>query len=135
MLGPLLFLVFIDDIVHIIQNCQIRLFADDTCLFITVDNRAEAAEMINLDLANIEDWSREWLVNFSAPKTKSLIISNKHYTHEHPRLFLHNQEIKEVSQHKHLCVTLSSNLRWNAHLDDVVSKCTKKLDMMRALKF
>ena len=134
-LGPLLFLVFIDDIVHIIQNCQIRLFADDTCLFITVDNRAEAAEMINLDLANIEDWSREWLVNFSAPKTKSLIISNKHYTHEHPRLFLHNQEIKEVSQHKHLGVTLSSNLRWNAHLDDIVSKCTKKLDMMRALKF
>ena len=91
--------------------------------------------MINSDLGNIENWSRDWLVNFSAPKTKSLIISNKHNINEHPRLFLHNQEIKEISHHKHLGVTLSSNLRWNAHLEDIVSKCTKKLDIMRALKF
>ena len=91
--------------------------------------------MINSDLNNIENWSRDWLVNFSAPKTKSLIISNKHHLHEHPRLYLHNQEIKEISHHKHLGVTLSTNLRWNAHLDDIVKKCTKKLDIMRALKF
>ena len=36
-LGPLLFLIFINDITHVIKHCKIRLFADDTCLFIEVD--------------------------------------------------------------------------------------------------
>ena len=69
-LGPLLFLVFINDITYVIKHCQIRIFADDTCLFITVDNRNEAARLINEDLQAIEIWAEQWLVRFSTPKTE-----------------------------------------------------------------
>ena len=48
--GPLLFLLFIDDLVETVQHCKIRLFADDTCLYIEIDNREEAAEFVNEDL-------------------------------------------------------------------------------------
>jgi hypothetical protein len=73
-LGPLLFLVFINDITHVVNHCSIRLFADDTCLFITVDDREVAADCVNSDLRNIHEWANQWLVTFSPPKTEGLVI-------------------------------------------------------------
>ena len=55
-LGPLLFLLYINDIVLDIKS-NIRLFADDTSLFIIVENPFEAAYIINNDLAKITRWA------------------------------------------------------------------------------
>ena len=71
--GPLLFLIFINDITHVIRRCKIRLFADDTCLFIEVDEPAEAAEILNDNLSRIQEWANKWLATFSPPK----IAANK----------------------------------------------------------
>ena len=68
-LGPLLFLIFINDITYCVRHCQIRLFADDTSLFIEVDNRQDAALKIDEDLEAISQWAKKWLVQFSPPKT------------------------------------------------------------------
>ena len=76
-LGPLLFLIYINDIVNTVSHCEIRMFADDTCLFLEVDDRDAAAALINEDLNSIYKWSKSWLIQFSPPKTKSLTISNK----------------------------------------------------------
>ncbi len=54
-----------------------RIFADDTCIFITVDNRDVSLQRINEDLEAIHRWSDNCLVKFSAPKTKFMVISNK----------------------------------------------------------
>ena len=62
-LGPLLFLIFINDIVTEIGS-SIRLFADDTSLFIIVDNPDVAAEILNADLEKIAKWAEAWLVKF-----------------------------------------------------------------------
>ena len=109
-LGPLLFLLYINDISHVIQHCQIRLFADDTCLFIEVDNREDAADKINKDLQNLFEWSKEWLVNFSDAKTNSLIISNKQDLNRNPHVSMNNIPIKEVRSFKYLGLTFTQNL-------------------------
>ena len=54
-LGPLLFLIFINDLTHVIDHTNMRLFADDTCLFITVDNRITASNAINDNLRAIQN--------------------------------------------------------------------------------
>ena len=110
-LGPLLFLVFIDDLTKVVRHTQIRLFADDTCLFITVDNRDATTAQVNVDLDAIEKWSDEWLVTFSAPKTKSMIISNKMDRNNNPQVSMHNSVLEDVSHHKHLGLVLSNNLQ------------------------
>ena len=61
-LGLLLFLVYINDIVVEAIHCKIRLFADDTSLYIIVDNQAEAAQMLNSDMEKINQWAKRWLV-------------------------------------------------------------------------
>ena len=64
LLGPLLFLVFINDIVNEIGSC-IRLFADDTSLFIIVDDPVASAERLNADIIKILQWAETWLVTFN----------------------------------------------------------------------
>ena len=76
-LGPLLFLIYINDIVDDIHSC-IRLFADDTSLYIIVDNPISAADELNADLAKIHAWAVRWLVSFNPAKSESMILSRKH---------------------------------------------------------
>ena len=117
-LGPLLFLLFIDDIVNVVTQCQIRLFADDTCLFIEVDNRERTAELINADLVQIQNWANRWLVTFSPTKTKSLIISNKDDAILNPQVELNGHAIDEVDSHTYLGLKFSRNLSWSHHNND-----------------
>ena len=75
-LGPLLFLVFINDITEN-MNPNIRLFADDTALFIDFDDESEAVDLINKDLDIINKWAEWWLVKFCPSKTETLLVSLK----------------------------------------------------------
>ena len=133
-LGPLLFLIFINDITHVIRHCNIRLFVDDTCLFIEVEDTAEAAAALNKDLEHIQSWADKWLVTFSPPKTKEMLITTK-APREQPPLSLNNQPITVVESHKHLGVTLSNNLSWRKHAEEIAKKANKCLGILRPLKF
>ena len=106
-LGPLLFLVFINDITDNIQS-HIKLFADDTMLYLDTEDHTKAAQILNQDLQNIYAWSQKWLVNFNAKKTESLIFTTKTVKQQHPPLILNNTAIAEVNNHTHLGLTLSS---------------------------
>ena len=57
-LGPLLFLIFINDTTHVKRHCQICMFADDTSLFIEVGNRDRVAMLIDDDLVAVTNWTR-----------------------------------------------------------------------------
>ena len=81
-----------------IGSC-IRLFADDTSLFIIVDDPVSSAERLNGDLVKILQWAETWLVTFSPNKTESLTISHKTNRPIHPPLYLNNQQITEVDRH------------------------------------
>ena len=74
MLGPLLFLIYMKGIVRNI-NSSIRLFADDTSLYIIVENPIQAATILNSDLSQIYTWAPNWLVTFNQSMTESLLFS------------------------------------------------------------
>ena len=82
-LGPLLFLLYINDIVENI-NSSTRLLADDTSLYIIVDNPTEAANQLNSDLSKIHQWATKWLVKFNPANSESVIFSRKHNKPYHP---------------------------------------------------
>ena len=133
-LGPLLFLIYINDIVKDI-GCTIRLFADDTSMYIIVETPQVAANYINIDLSRISNWAADWFVDFSTRKTFSMILSRKVDPPQHPPLFMNNIILPETDTHKHLGLTLSSSCNWSSHINEISSKACTRLNLMRTLKF
>ena len=133
-LGPLLFLLYINDIVENI-NSSIRLFADDTSLYIIVDNPTQAAYQLNSDLLKIHQWATKWLVTFNPSKSESVIFSRKRNKPIHPNIFMDRQPIQEVNSHKHLGIFFSSDCTWHEHLEYIKCKAWARINVMRKLKF
>ena len=133
-LGPLLFLFYINDIVHDIGSNN-RLFADDTSLFIIVEDAITAAACLNNDLDKISQWAAKWLVTFHPSKTESLLISRKTIKERHPPIFMQNHRVVEVHSHKHLGVVLSSDCSWHQHVKYITDKAWNRINIMRKLKF
>ena len=120
-LGPLLFIIFINDIVDDI-TCDIRLFADDTSLSIAVEDPKCAAKLLNEDLEKIHNWARKWLVSFNPAKTKTMTFSNKRVKVIHPPLEFGSTTLEQVTSHKHLGFVLSEDCKWKRHVDSICSK-------------
>jgi hypothetical protein len=133
-LGPLLFLIYINDIVADV-NSNIRLFADDTSLFLEVDHANNTASALNADIKKITDWAKTWLVTFNPNKTESLLISRKLNKPIHPPLEILDTQISEVTSHKHLGVYLSNDCSWHSHIDYIKSKAWIRINIMRKLKY
>ena len=133
-LGPLLFLLFINDIVKDI-GCNIRLFADDTSLFLVVENPDTAAEILNLDLDKIMLWAKKWLVLFNPVKTEAFLASRKINRPIHPPLLMEDTQIVEVDSHKHLGIIFQNDCSWHNHIDYVKEKAWARVNAMRKLKY
>ena len=132
-LAPLLFLVYINDIVVDIGS-SIRLFADDTSLYIIVDDPVTAASCLNTDLQRITRWAAIWLVSFNPTKTEAFLASRK-LNRNHPPIYMQNQQITEVEEHKHLGIYFSNDCTWHHHIKYITDKAWTRINIMRKLKF
>ena len=100
-LGPLLFLIYINDFpTNISSTCF--LFADDSLLMDEVITPVDTSNQLNGDLNVISDWASRWLVTMNPKKIENIIFSCKLVKPLHPALILNNEPIKTVSQHDHL---------------------------------
>ena len=121
-LGPLLFLPYINDIVNE-TNSNTRLFADDTSLYIPVivESPVTAAQTLNSE--------------FNPAKTLAMTITRKTNSPIYPTLYLDNTPIEETKTHKHLGLYLSSDCTWSEHITYICKTAWQRLNMLRGLKF
>jgi hypothetical protein len=133
-LGPLLFIVFINDILTDI-NLTKKLFVDDTSLYLIVDDPQETAQTLNDDLVKLHAWSTKWLVNFNPQKTETMTISRKLDKPHQPNLIINNTIISTVTEHKHLGLQLSDDGHWNKHIDMITKKAFSRVNILRKFKF
>ena len=122
--------MYINDIVNDIDS-YIRLFADDTSLYIIVEDPLAAAGSLNTDLDRISQWAATWLVSFNSAKTESLLISRKTNRPYHPPLFMQEYQITEVESHKHLGLYLSNDCSWHKHIDYITEKAWYRINILR----
>ena len=135
-LGPLLFLVYINDICSGVKSI-VQLYADDTSLFHVIKNRniISAVNAINDDLLVIQRWSHQWLVEVSTDKSVTMIISRKSIPTGRQPVIFGNNPLKNVCNHKHLGLWFDTKLSWSYHIDQICIQASKRLNMMLPLKY
>ena len=116
-LGPLLFLLFINDIVDVVSN-SMKLFADDASLYCIVDDQNETAESLNSDLNSLSTWASDWCVNFNASKTKPMLFTRKPDVNI-PSLYMNDDVLEDVLKHKHLGIHFCPNGNWKDHINEI----------------
>ena len=129
-LGPLLFLVYVNDLPNNI-NSQVKMYADDTSLLLPSKNIDAARQILNEDLETLHLWSKKWHVLFNPEKTVSMTISRKA---ELPLdVEMDRVKINQVTSHKHLGVVIQNNGKWTEHVKELATKTSQKVDQLRSL--
>ena len=129
-LAPLLFLVYINDIT---SNIDINLFAVDTSLLDIVDKPDSSSFRLNRDLETLNVWATQWLVTFNASKTDAITFPQNRTVY--PILYLNNVELATIDSHSHLGLALTKNLSWKEHINKVVLKAMRRVNIIKGLKF
>jgi hypothetical protein len=131
--GCLLFLVFINDIADGMTDLG-RLFADDTSVGHIANDKYSLKDMVNLDLAYFNDWSKRWLVKFNQNKTEMMVFSTRD-TKSYLNFDFDGTQLTDVELHKYLGVSFSNDCKWNKHIDKLIEKSSKQLNLLRKLQF
>ena len=124
-MGPLLFLIFLNDIESNIDS-DISLFADDTSLLHIFSKSYVAEKIINSDLLKLQSWANSWLVKFNPVKTKYMIISNKN-PKSSLNILLGGNKIEKVKTLKHLGIIFSEDFKWKNHIENIVKSAKMKI--------
>lgn len=127
-LGPLMFLIYINDIGDNILS-PLRLFADDALLYSTVSS-VEDALRLQSDLHKLARWSDMWQMHFNALKCYLLRM----FSHKTPILhtyFMKQTKLTAVEQNPYLGVALDKNLSWKPHIDSTCQKGTNALNFIK----
>ena len=112
-LGPLLFLAFINDLPESTSS-DTRLFADDALIYRHIKSD-EDARRLQQDLDALQKWEREWQMNFHPEKCQIIrICTNKRFRRE-TTYTLHGHILEAVESAKYLGVTIGEDLQWKTH--------------------
>ena len=134
-LGPLLFLIYINDLTVNISS-QIKLFADDASLFLPVRDTAMCQRVLKKDLDTITKWAYQWKMKFNPDITKQaieVIFSQKRNKPDHPSINFNGIPVKRESETQHLGVVLDDKLNFRNHILNKIKVATKGLGLLKFL--
>lgn len=131
-LGPLLFLIFINDLPEeVTAPNECRLFADDTKLFGPVES-AKDCQRIQSDIDAFTEWATKWQMSFHPAKCKVLRIGGNHPDFEYTMQGTNGRvQLEIVDKEKDLGIITDSQLKFKEHISTIVSKAKQRVGMIR----
>ena len=131
-LGPLLFLVYCNDIPTCIEeHSTLALFADDSKLYRTLSSSASSASLQH-DLCNITRWTKNNLMEVNAVKCKAMHISKKR-TPTQTQYVINENTVEQVPIIKDLGVLITNNLCLSKHIESIVSSANKTPGLIKRI--
>ena len=132
-LGPLLFLIYINDLPLASNIFNVLMYADDTTLFCNYDNILNDI-VINSEINKIYNWLCSNKLSLNVSKTKFMCFHSPQKVMTYPILKINNINIERVTDLKFLGLIISSNLKWNKHIDHIALKISKVTGILYRLK-
>ena len=135
-LGPLLFLIYINDFNCAIKHASAYHFADDTNLLLISKSLKTLNKQINHDLANVVDWLRANKISLNTKKTELVLFKSKQRKITKKLNFrISGQKIFPVKSIKYLGVRIDENLSFQLHLDNLALKLSRANGMLAKIRY
>jgi ribonucleases P/MRP protein subunit RPP40 len=125
-LGPLLFLIFINDLGADLA-CRLLMFADDTKLFARIQGLDDGLSLQH-DLDSVSTWADIWQMKFNESKCKVMHFGSRNVNYQYS---INNQQLQSTSSERDLGVTVLSSLKVAAHVTEAISKANRMLGLIK----
>jgi ribonuclease P/MRP protein subunit RPP40 len=139
-LGPLFFILFINDLPMSITESETDMYADDSSMTAVAKTVPELNDKLDTDMDNVDGWCGENGMAPNVPKTKSMLVTTWQKRASLPDnekelcVKLKGQALQNVKTDVLLGTTINENLDWGQHIDNVVNKINSKLALLRGIK-
>ena len=133
-LGPLIFLIFTNDLHLNVDYCQCILFADDTTIYITHNDLRYMEWCVQMDLNKLGDWFRANKLTLNANKSNCILFHVKKNKTSPISLRVNNVELPLVHNVKFLSVWVDRNLDWCEHINKIILKLKCNLNLLKISK-
>ena len=135
-LGPLLFIIYINDLHKCLKTSKPILYADDTTLFNSADNIRILFKNTNNDLKSLHEWFKCNKLSINTSKSFYMIFQKKKKHLDHNlHLVMNNNQIERKSSTKFLGMIIDERLNWHDHIQYIQNKISCSLFMLRKAKF
>ena len=135
-LGPLLFLLYTNDMHMCLKSSKTLLFADDTTLYVTGDNVVSLVDIIKNGINILVDWFRANKLTLNLGKTTCVLFKpkGKRGTNYNIDIKIDNEEIAVTNHCKFLGLDIDENLDWSYHINAMCLKLAKNMYLLNGLK-
>ena len=134
-LGPLLFLLYINDLPYCSNRLVFHLFADDTNILFSSKNLDLIQTTLNIELKNVSQWLNANRLALNIEKTNFVVFhSPKKKPHKVLSICIDNQSIREATSVKYLGVLIDSTLSWRPHISELSKKIAKSVGIISKLR-
>lgn len=136
-LGPLLFLLYINDLTDYLEKTTPHLYADDTEISSSSDNFDDLIEDLNFDLDNIRIWLAKNKLKHHPTKSKVMFIGSSHNLNnkiKENHVLLNNVPVPRTDMFTCLGVDLDGKLNWEKHIEKICSKVSAGIGAMKRIK-
>ena len=135
-LGPILFLLYINDIPKATNLLDITLFADDTSVSCSSNDLADSINIMQTELQKIHNWLNANKLSLNVKKTKFMLIepNTKRKSTLEPSLHINHNLIERVKQFNFLGIFLNYQLNWKTHIDYICKKIARNTGVINHIK-
>ena len=133
-LGPLLFMLYINDVYKSSQKFDFILFADDTTVLLQNSNLSDTLGDVTNEFSKVSEWMRSNRLSLNILKTKLVIFDNKTKDTSNANVLLNGQQITASNQANFLGITIDRKLDWKEHISAVSKKIARLNGVINRLK-
>ena len=134
-LGPLLFLIYINDLPCCSSVFSMIMYADDTTLFCNFNDPNITEETLNEELKKLTRWLNANQLSLNVGKTKFMVFHSTRKVVRYPVLVINNTPIERVTNFNYLGLQLSNDLNWDKHKCVISLKLTKTIGVLNRLRY
>ena len=137
-LGPLLFILYVNDIVNTSSVLDFVLFADDTTILYSHEDLASKIDVVNNELKEVTNWFKANRLSVNAKKTNYMLLGTRQRNlKQDDNIFieLDNTRLERVFVTKFLGVIIDENLTWKNHIDGVTKTISRNIGVINKLKY